>query len=231
MSQKNTIHGKLSSGSPRERLLNGEPHYLSDIELLSLILRTGSSSGSVISLSEQILRSVEYDLKRISAMSLYELMKVKGLGLAKASAVVAVFELGKRLYQPKSIKQQVQLNSSKQVFEFMRACLASLGHEEFWVIYLNNANRVLRRVQISKGGITGTLVDIRIVLGSALALSATSMILSHNHPSGSLKPSMADKLLTEKMSKAAKLMDLQVLDHLIITEKAYFSFADEGLIS
>ena len=215
---------------PRERLLNIGATQLSNAELIALILRTGTLKSSALVLAQGLLEDFDLDLKKVSDLSTVQLMKVPGLGSAKACSLIACFELGKRLTRT-PVKRYMKVMGSRDVFEYMQQDLGSLVHEEFWVLYLNNANRVIERKCLSKGGLTGTLVDIRILLKYAIVNHATSIIVCHNHPSGSLKPSHADKTLTQKLIKGAITLDLQVLDHLIITEKDYFSFADNGLIS
>ncbi|MGB0837803.1 MAG: RadC family protein [Flavobacteriaceae bacterium] len=215
---------------PRERLLNIGATQLSNAELIALILRTGTLKSSALVVAQGLLEDFDLDLKKVSDLSTVQLMNVPGLGSAKASSLIACFELGKRLTRT-PVKRYEKVMGSRDVFEYMHQDLGALVHEEFWVLYLNNANRVIERKCLSKGGLTGTLVDIRILLKYAIVNHATSIIVCHNHPSGSLKPSHADKTLTQKLIKGAITLDLQVLDHLIITEKDYFSFADNGLIS
>jgi DNA repair protein RadC len=156
-------------------------------------------------------------------------MEFKGIGEAKAITIAAALELGRRRREEAALKKK-KITSSLSVFELMQPVIGELQHEEFWIIYLNNSNKVIQKNQLSKGGITGTLVDVRLVLKNALEVGATGLILAHNHPSGTLKPSVADKQITTKLKNAAESLDIKVLDHLIITEKAYFSFADETLL-
>ena len=156
-------------------------------------------------------------------------MKFKGIGEAKAITIAAALELGRRRKLEDTVKQE-KITSSRDVYDIMQPILGELSHEEFWILYLNNSNKVLQKQQLSKGGITGTLVDVRLVLKQALEVGAIALILCHNHPSGTLKPSEADKNITQKLKIAALSLDIKVLDHLIITEKAYFSFADEQIL-
>lgn len=151
------------------------------------------------------------------------------IGEAKAITIAAAMELGRRRRGEEALEKK-KITSSTSVFELMQPVIGELEHEEFWIIYLNNSNKVIQKNQLSKGGITGTLVDVRLVLKNALEVGATGIILAHNHPSGTLKPSTADKQLTQKLKIASESLDIKVLDHLIITEKAYFSFADENLL-
>ena len=156
-------------------------------------------------------------------------MEFKEIGEAKAITIAAALELGRRRRGEEALEKK-KITSSASVFELMQPVLGDLPHEEFWIIYLNNSNKVLLKQQQSKGGITGTLVDVRLVLKQALEVGATSLILAHNHPSGTLVPSESDKQLTQKLKQAANSLDIKVLDHLIVTEKAYFSFADDNLL-
>ena len=156
-------------------------------------------------------------------------MEYKGIGEAKAISIIAALELGRRRRGEEALEKK-KITSSSSVFELMQPVIGELQHEEFWIIYVNNSNKVIQKNQLSKGGITGTLVDVRLVLKNALEVGATGLILAHNHPSGTLKPSEADKQITQKLKVAAQSLDIKVLDHLIITEKAYFSFADETIL-
>jgi DNA repair protein RadC len=156
-------------------------------------------------------------------------MGFKGIGEAKAISIAAAMELGRRRRDEAGVDLK-RITSSRAVFEIMQPIIGELPHEEFWIVYLNNSNKVIHTAQLSKGGITGTLVDVRLVLKRALELSAVALILAHNHPSGTLRPSAADKQITRKLQNAAEALDIKVLDHLIITQKDYFSFADEKIL-
>jgi DNA repair protein RadC len=213
---------------PRERMLLHGKNVLSDSELLAIILGSGNKEDSAVSLSKKILINVDHDLTKLSKLSISELTQFKGIGKAKAISIAAALELGKR--RKTTIQNRTKILSSNSVFELMYPKIGDLPHEEFWVIYVNNSNKVLQTKQISKGGITGTLVDVRLVLKTALELGAVAILLAHNHPSGSLIPSEPDKKITMKLKQAGESMDIRVLDHIIITEKTYFSFADEQLL-
>jgi len=182
-----------------------------------------------VALCKRILASADNNLSELGKLSIKQLMEFKGIGEAKAISIAAALELGRRRRGEKALEKN-KIASSASVFELMQPIIGELQHEEFWIIYLNNSNKVLQKNQLSKGGITGTLVDVRLVLKNALENGATSIILAHNHPSGTLKPSEADKQLTQKLKTASESLDIKVLDHLIVTEKAYFSFADENLL-
>ena len=175
------------------------------------------------------MASVDNNLSELGKLSIKQLIEFKGIGEAKAIGIVAAMELGRRRRGEEAL-EKMKITSSKSVFELMQPIIGELPHEEFWIVYLNNSNKVIQKNQLSKGGITGTLVDVRLALKTALEVGATGIILAHNHPSGTLKPSNSDKQLTAKLSTAAQSLDIKVLDHLIITEKAYFSFADENML-
>jgi DNA repair protein RadC len=214
---------------PREKLLSKGRTALSDSELIAILIGSGSRDESAVELSKRVLASAENNLNKLGKISVKELMGFKGIGEAKAVSIVAALELGKRRSGEVGLNLK-KINSSQSVFELLHPILGELPHEEFWIIYLNNSNKVLQTAQLSKGGITGTLVDVRLVFKSALQLGAVAVILGHNHPSGTLKPSQADKLLTQKLKTAGESLDIKVLDHLIVTENSYFSFADENLL-
>ena len=214
---------------PREKLRDKGKSTLSDAELVAIILGSGNREESAVALSKRILASADNNLNELGKLSLKHLMEFKGIGEAKAISIAAAMELGRRRRGEEALSR-LKVSSSLSVFELMQPILGELPHEEFWIIYLNNSNKVIQKNQLSKGGITGTLVDVRLVLKTALEVGAVGLILVHNHPSGTLKPSKADKDLTQKLKIAAQSLDLKVLDHLIITENAYFSFADESLL-
>lgn len=214
---------------PREKLLEQGRSALTDAELVAILIASGNRKESAVDLSRRILASVDNNLSELGKLSIKDLLGFKGIGTAKAVTIEAALELGRRRREGVVLSRK-RISSSKSAFEVLQPILGDLPHEEFWILYLNNSNKILQKKQLSKGGITGTLVDPRLVLKIALSLSAVALILAHNHPSGSLKPSTSDKLLTEKLKKASESLDIQVLDHLIVTEKAYFSFADEGLL-
>ena len=214
---------------PREKLLSKGKAALSDAELVAILIASGSKNESAVDLSKRILASVDNNLNALGKLSIKQLTAFKGIGEAKAITIAAAMELGRRRRGEEALEKK-KITSSKSVFELMQPIIGELQHEEFWIIYLNNSNKVIQKNQLSKGGITGTLVDVRLVLKSALEVGATGLVLAHNHPSGTLKPSDADKQITNKLKVAAESLDIKVLDHLIITENAYFSFADEGML-
>jgi len=214
---------------PREKLLQKGKLSLSDSELIAILIGSGSRNETAVELSKKILSSVKNNLSELGKLSVSQLCKFKGIGPAKAVSIVAALELGRRRRLEEALEQK-KITSSNSVFEIMQPIIGDLQHEEFWIIYLNNSNKIMEQFQISKGGITGTLVDVRITLKKALELGAVSLILAHNHPSGNLKASEADKQLTKKLKIAAESLDIKVLDHIIVTEKSYLSFADEGML-
>jgi DNA repair protein RadC len=214
---------------PRGKLRDKGKSVLSDAELVAILISSGSREESAVKLCKRILASVDNNLSELGKLSIKQLMEFKGIGEAKAISVIAALELGRRRRAGEALEKN-KISSSSSVYELLQPIIGELPHEEFWILYLNNSNKVIQKNQLSKGGITGTLVDVRLALKLALEVGATGIILAHNHPSGTLKPSEADKQLTLKLSTAAKSLDIKVLDHLIITEKAYFSFADENLL-
>jgi DNA repair protein RadC len=214
---------------PREKLLYKGKGALSDAELVAILIGSGNKDESAVALCKRILSSVDNNLSELGKLSIKQLTAFKGIGEAKAIAIAAALELGRRRRGEEALDKK-KITSSQSVFELMQPIIGELQHEEFWIIYLNNSNKVIQKNQLSKGGITGTLVDVRLVLKNALEFGAISLILAHNHPSGTLKPSEADKQITVKLKTAAESLDIRVLDHLIITEKAYFSFADKNIL-
>lgn len=210
---------------PREKLLYKGKSVLSDAELVAILIGSGNRDESAVALCKRILSKVDNNLNELGKLSVKQLMEFKGIGEAKAITIVAALELGRRRRSEEAL-EKLKISSSKSVYELMQPIIGELGHEEFWIIFLNNSNKIIQKNQLSKGGITGTLVDVRLALKQALELNATGIVLVHNHPSGTLRPSQADKQLTSKFKVAASSLDINVLDHIIITEKAYFSFAD-----
>lgn len=232
MSEKQTsfsIKNWSQDDQPREKLRDKGRTALSDAELIAILIGSGNREESAVALCKRIFASVENNLNALGKLSIQQLMTFKGIGEAKAITIAAALELGRRRRIEDAL-QFKKITSSRSVFEIMQPVLGDLPHEEFWILYLNNSNKVIQKNQLSKGGITGTLVDVRLVLKNALEVGATALILCHNHPSGTLKPSLADRDITQKLKSAAQSLDIKVLDHLIVTEKAYFSFADEEII-
>ena len=213
---------------PREKLMLKGKSVLSDAELIAILIGSGSRNESAVDLSKRILASVDNNLNALGKLSLSQLMQFRGIGEAKAVCIIAALELGRRRRGEDAVELK-KITSSKIIFEIMQPIIGELPHEEFWIIYMNNSNKVISKSQLSKGGITGTLVDVRIVFKTALEMGATALILCHNHPSGTLIPSDADKQITRKLKLAGDSLEIKVLDHLIVTKTSYYSFADEGI--
>jgi DNA repair protein RadC len=214
---------------PREKLRDKGARSLSDAELVAILIGSGSVQESAVDLSKRILASVDHNLQKLGKLSNAQLMTFNGIGEAKAIKIAAAMEISYRRRETNQ-KKLDKIKTSRSVFEIMNPLLGHLSHEEFWVLFLNNSSKILAKTQMSKGGMTGTIVDVRIVMKQALEYSATAIILVHNHPSGALQPSKSDRRLTEKFKLAAESLDIKVLDHIIVTEKNYFSFADESLL-
>jgi len=212
---------------PREKLRDKGKGTLSDAELVAILIGSGNREESAVDLCKRILASVDNNLNALGKQSLKQLQSFKGIGEAKAITIAAALELGRRRkFEEKS--NLLKIGSSRDVYDIMQPIIGELPHEEFWVLHLNNSNFVVQKQLLSKGGITGTLVDVRLVFKQALEIGAVSLIVCHNHPSGTLKPSSADKAITQKLKQASMALDIKVLDHLIITEDNYYSFADDG---
>lgn len=214
---------------PREKMILKGKVALSDAELIAILIGSGSRNESAVALAKRILASINNNLNKLGKLTVLDLTKFKGIGEAKAISIITALELGRRRRLEEALELP-KITSSKSVFNFMQPLIGELQHEEFWVIYLNNSNMILFKEQLSKGGLTGTLVDVRLVFKKAVELYATAVILCHNHPSGKLQASNADKSITNKLKQAGETLDIKVLDHLIITENAYFSFADENIL-
>lgn len=227
--EKLTIKSWALDDRPREKLLAKGKTALSDAELIAILIGSGNRQESAVALSKRILQSVDGNINEFAKLSVEKLSTFKGIGEAKAISIITALELGKRR-QLETALEKPKITSSKAVFDLMQPIIGDLEHEEFWVLFLNNSNKVLAKKQISKGGLTATIVDVRLLFKRALELASVGMIVCHNHPSGKLEPSQADKQLTEKIKLAGSTLDIKLLDHLIITEKWYFSFADEGVL-
>ena len=213
---------------PREKLLLKGRAALSDAELIAILIGSGSADETAVGLSKRILASFDNQLSQLAKLSVKDLTQFKGIGEAKAISIIAALELGRRRKDTESSKR-VKITSSQTAFDVVYPNLGDLNHEEFWVIFLNRANEVIGKENISKGGVSGTVVDPKVVFKQAVQFPASAIILAHNHPSGNLKPSQADHQLTKKLKEAGKALDIPVLDHLIIGERDYFSFVDESV--
>ena len=214
---------------PREKVMANGIQMLSDSELLAIILGSGTRNMSAVELARTLLRGAGNSLHELGRQSAGDLRKIKGIGPAKAISVLAALELGRRRAGMHQV-EKIPVKSSETVFNLFHPLLGDLDHEEFWLLMLNRANRILGRFKVSQGGLAGTVIDTRIILKKALDNLASSIIVCHNHPSGNKQPSDADVKITEKLKKAAEMLEIKLLDHVIIADKSYFSFADEGLI-
>jgi DNA repair protein RadC len=226
---KITIKSWAEEDRPREKLLSLGRRSLTDAELIAILIGSGNRQETAVELSKRILHSLDSDLDKLGRLSVNELSKFKGIGEAKAISIISALELGRRRRETETPKVS-QIGCSKDIFNLMSRFFADLNHEEFWIVLLNRANNVLSQHLISKGGQAGTVADPKIIFQAALENHAASIILSHNHPSGNLKPSQADINLTRKLRDAGQLLDISVLDHVIFTNTSYFSFADEGML-
>ena len=212
---------------PREKMLMKGRQSLSDAELLAILMGSGSRNETAVDLARKILRSVNDNLLELSRLTIPDLTKFKGIGQAKAVSIAAALELGKRRRGAEPV-QRKKITCSNDVFEYFSALIGDHTFETFFILLLNRANKILRHLQVSEGGITGTVADPKKIFKLALEHNATSMILCHNHPSGNVRPSDADIRLTRKLKSAGELLDIPVLDHVILGEERYYSFADSG---
>jgi len=213
---------------PREKLLLKGKSALSNAELLGILIGSGTKKLTAVDLAKLILDQNNNDLNKIARLSVQELKKFNGIGDARAINIVSALELGRRRTTEDSKLEKI--TGSADVYEAMRPELSDLPHEEFWLLLLNRANKIIKKQPVSQGGVSGTVADPKIIFNHALSHLASSVILVHNHPSGNTKPSEADKRLTKQMFEAGKLLEIAVLDHIIFTDNAYFSFADENLL-
>lgn len=214
---------------PREKLLSSGAENLSNAELLALLIQNGTRKQSALDLAREIMKLGRDNLGELGKLSVRELMRVKGIGEAKAVTIAAALELGRRRENSR-LSDKEPVRGSQDIARYLQVRFRDLRHEVFAVLYLNRANKIRHFEIVSEGGITGTVADPRIILRKALEQDAVSLILCHNHPSGSLRPSRADEMLTAKIKSAAAFLDLTVLDHIIVSEEGYYSFADEGLL-
>lgn len=214
---------------PREKLITKGRQALSDAELLAILLSSGNKNETAVQLAQRILNSNQNSINQLAKLQLNDLKKYKGVGEAKAVTIAAALEIGRRRTDETN-EEKVKITSSKVAYDILKSKLSDLPHEEFWVLFLNRQNSIIKTECISRGGVSGTVVDVRLILKPAIEHLASGIILSHNHPSGNLKPSNEDIHLTKKVKEAAKLVDITLMDHLIIGEQSYFSFADEGII-
>lgn len=225
---KFTIKSLAEDDRPREKMNLKGRNSLSDAELLAILINTGTKEHSAIELAKMILKNYNNDLNQLARASISELTKSKGIGPAKAITIAAALEIGRR--KSAFVSQQLKITSSKCLYDAFKHLFEDKVHEEFYIVLLNRSNKVIKPVLISKGGLSSTVVDGKIIFKNVLENNASAFIMCHNHPSGNLQPSQADIDLTKKINSFAKLIDLQLLDHIIFTDKGYFSFIDEGLV-
>lgn len=214
---------------PREKLLLKGTSVLSDAELLAILIGTGSGKSSALDLSKRILDCVEHQLPELAKLKPKDLTRIKGIGPAKAITIVAAMELGRRRKESEPVEKP-KVGSSREAYDLLCGDMMDLPHEEFWVLLLNRANRLIRKHRISEGGVSGTVADPKVIFKSALDHLASGIIVAHNHPSGNRTASQSDIDLTRKLKEAGKFLEIQLLDHLIVCGPKYFSFADEGML-
>jgi len=214
---------------PREKLLSKGLKSLTDTELLAILIGSGQKNESAVEIAKKVLNLAQNNLNELGKLSIKDFKTVKGIGEAKAITLIAALELGRRRKSSES-REKYKIGSSNDAFLYMQPFLEDLSHEEFWVIYMNRSNRVIDQLKISQGGISGTVIDVRIILKHGIEKLASTLIICHNHPSGNLQPSKSDIQITTKLKEAAKFHDIDVLDHLIISDSLYYSFADEGIM-
>lgn len=225
----NSIKNWAADDRPREKLFTKGPGALSDSELIAILIGNGYKENSAVHLAKEILKLGNNNLNELGKLPLQAFQKIKGIGEAKAITIAAALELGRRRHAGLPLDKMVVTNS-RQIAEYLKTMIKDFSCEVFGVLFLNQSNKVNHFEIISKGGITGTVADPRVILRKALDTESTSLILCHNHPSGSLKPSRADEQLTLKIREAARYFDIKILDHLIVSEQGFYSFADEGLL-
>jgi DNA repair protein RadC len=225
-----TIKHLAEEDRPREKLMLKGTSALSDAELIAILIGSGNTQETAVQLSQRILSSVQHNLNELGKLSIKDLTGFKGIGEAKAIAIIAATELGRRRKASETI-QKTKIKSSNDAYQELLAELSDKPYEEFYILLLNRANEVIAKINVSKGGTTGTVVDGKIILKHAIETPrCCGLILAHNHPSGNLNPSEADIKITNNLKTAASLIDLHLLDHIIVGDKAYFSFADEGML-
>jgi DNA repair protein RadC len=214
---------------PREKLLLKGTSALSEAELVAILIGSGTTKTSAVELAKKVLILSNNNLNELARLGVKDLMKIKGIGEAKAITIVAALELGRRR-KAQDMEEKPKISSSKDAFDLIQGDLMDLPHEEFWVLLLNRMHQVVKKKRVSEGGVSGTVADPKIIYKLALEDLASGVIVAHNHPSGNLKPSQSDIDLTRKLKEAGRMLEIQLLDHLIIANRNYFSFADEGLI-
>jgi len=229
MTEKLSIKNWALEDRPREKLLLKGTQSLSEAELIAILIASGSKNESAVELSKRILASVNNNLNQLGKQTIEALQKFKGIGEAKAITIVAAMELGRRR-KLSEITKKFKIKSSKDAFELFGSILEDLPYEEFWIAYLDKANKVISKTKLSQGGIAGTVIDIKLIMKSAIEKLASGLLICHNHPSGNIEPSKQDIEITKQLTDAANLFEVNVIDHIIIGNNKYLSFVDEGLI-
>lgn len=229
MREKSTIQDWAQDERPREKFLEKGAASLSNAELLAILIRSGNRETNAVELARKILGSTGNNLNNLRKLEFQDLRKFKGIGSGKALSIMAAFELAKRCSM-EEVPFQANIQSSEMAANIVVPILRDLKHEECWILYLNKANKLIGKEQISSGGLDTTVVDVRVIIRNSLARNCSHIIMAHNHPSGSNRPGEADKIVTQKLKKAALLCDIELVDHIIVAGNGYFSFADEGLL-
>jgi DNA repair protein RadC len=214
---------------PREKLIQKGTSSLSDAELLAILISSGTKDKSAVDLGRELLVTVNNNLNSLGKLTISDLKKIRGIGTARAVTIAASLELGRRR-KLSEVQYIPQIRSSKDVADIFQPLLSDLSHEEFWILFLNRSNKVINRMKLSQGGVSGTVTDVRLVMKEAIECLASGIIVCHNHPSGNLNPSESDSKITQKIKEAGSLLDIQLLDHLIISDMDYYSFADNGML-
>jgi DNA repair protein RadC len=214
---------------PREKLIRKGTASLSDAELIAILISSGTKDKSAVDLGRELLGMANNNLNTLGKLTITDIVKLRGIGPARAVTIAAALELGRRR-KLAEVQETIQIKCSRDVADIFQPILSDLIHEEFWILFLNRSNKVINRMKLSQGGLSGTVTDVRIVMKRAIEYLASGIIVCHNHPSGNLNPSESDTKITGKIKEAGAFMDIQLLDHLIISDKDYFSFADNGLL-
>ena len=226
---KSGIKAWAEDDQPREKLLLKGKNALSDAELIAILIGIGTKDMSAVELSKKILQSVENNLNQLAKMSIPELMKFKGIGEAKAISIVAAMELARRRKDADHLKK-TKILGSRDAYIHLKPYLLDLNHEQFWMVCLNRNLEIISTIQISSGGVTGTIADPKLIFKYAIEQLASAIIITHNHPSGNKNPSQADIDLTKKINEVSRILEITLSDHLIFTNDGYFSFADENMM-
>ena len=229
MTERLTITQWAEEDRPREKMMMHGASALSNAELLAILIGSGNAEESAVELMRKVLKDYHNNLNELGKASIDDLCRYKGIGSAKAISILAASELGKRRKE-EAIKERVTILSSKDVYDCFYPLMCDLPTEEFWVLMLNQASKIIDKVKISAGGLSATAVDVRCILREALVKRASAIVLSHNHPSGNIRPSKEDDLLTRHVAQASECMDIRLVDHIILTDGAFYSYSDEGRI-